>query len=431
LPTQLPVNQIIHGSVLEELQKLPEKSINCCITSPPYFNARQYQTNPIVWPGGWYGELGSEPTIYLYIDHLMLIFEQIKRVLTDDGSFWLNIGDGFNTGKKGNTNGQNRTGRVKQKEGINAQKINKLPQQDIMSASYLMIPERIALRMIDVGWGIRDKVVWWKPDGMPNSQHDRLTPDYEMLYRFVKQRYAYFDTQYEPYQSDPKVIKQYMEQAYTGQSTKGYESVGAQNPSNSKRRIIENMKKKIVRFGGNKANGYGSGIYSGKEWDPNIFGRHKRSVWKINTAKLKIKHFAAFPEALVEIPIKATCPQYVCRVCGWRSRTSYKETRLNTRPGENVGTGKSGKDEDPNKSFHNSDISRYRQAILRSPNMDTETCSCVEGAARIQPGICLDPFAGSGTTCVVAKKLGRDFIGLELNESYIKVAMDRINTIGS
>lgn len=458
--SSLPINQILHGHVLTRLKELPDKSIDMCITSPPFFNQRDYQTDPIHWTpqsyligswkgtcqnhdynefsyckycGGWYGELGAEPWIELYIAHLMTIFDEIKRVLRDDGSFWLEIGDGFNTGKKGNTNGTGPRRKVKQKEGINKQKIRKRLQPRIMKASYLLIPERIVTMMEDSGWGVRDKVVWYKSDGMPNSQPDRLTPDFTMMYRFTKQRYAYFDTQYEPYQSNPKVIKQYMEQDYTGQSdNEVYEASGAQNPSNTKRRIMENMRRKIVKFGGNKANGYGSDIYSGKAWNPNIFGRHKRSVWKLKTAKLKLKHTAPFSEQLIEVPIKATCPEIVCEKCGFRSRTVYKSTRFNTRPGKNVGTGKSGTDADPNATFHNSDISRYRQTVLRSPNMDSKICNCLQGDEKLRPGICLDPFLGSGTTAVVCKKLGRDWIGIELQESYIKEAMDRINnTVGS
>ncbi len=339
-------------------------------------------------------------TIHEYIDKLVRIFGYCWDILTPDGSLWVNIGDGFNTSKKGNTNGQNKTGLVKQKEGVNKQKINKIQQPDIMEASYLLVPERFLIKMQEAGWGVRDKVVWKKPDGMPNSQPDRLTPDYEMLYRFTKQRYAYFDTQYEPYQSDPKVIKKYREQEYG------------------------------PKFGGNKANGYNSDIYSGNAWDPNIFGRHKRSVWEINTAKLKINHFAAFPEKLVEIPILSTCPPSFCPTCGWKSRTTYKVRKINTRPGKNIGKGKSGTGLDPHKLFHNTDISKHRQAVIREPISDTSyyRCNCGEGCCH-EPGIVMDIFMGSGTTALTALKHGRRFIGIELNPDYIKIAQKRLSTM--
>jgi site-specific DNA-methyltransferase (adenine-specific) len=415
----LPINQIIHGDAQDVIQQLPKHSVNCIITSPPYFNTRNYAVD---------GQLGQEKSVYVYIIKLVNLFSFCKRVLTPDGSLWVNIGDGFNTAKKGNTNGTGRNRMmVKQKEGLNQQQINKTYQEHIMPKSYLMIPERFAIEMSDDGWSIRNKVVWWKPDGMPNSADDRFTPDYEMLYHFVKQPEYYFDTQYEPYTSDPKVIKQYMEQAYKGLSSDDYQAAGAQNPSNTKRRIIESMKRKIVKFGGNKANGYGSDIYSGKAWDPSIFGRHKRSVWKLNTAKLKMKHFAAFPEALVETPIRATCPEYICKNCGYARRTIYSETRINTRVGKNVGKYKSGTEDDPNQSLHISDLSKYRQAILReSVGLSTRCDEC--SSSEYDRGIVLDPFFGSGTVGVVAKKLGRNFIGIELNESYITEAKKRIDT---
>lgn len=261
------------------------------------------------------GQLGQELFMTDYIDKLLRIFHHCKDILTPTGSLWVNIGDCFNNHKKGNTNGLNKDNRVRQREGINEQKIVKFIQPGIMRKSLLMIPERFAIAMIDRGWGLRNRVIWHKPDGMPNSAKDRYTPDYEYLYHFVKQpKGYYFDTQFEPYKTDVRQLERYIREDYVGISTRDYEGAMAQNPSNSKRRIIDSMRRRHKniqpRFGGNKqiSGGYGNAIYSGTPWAPQTYGRIKRSVWTIRTAKSEYAHFATFPERLVESPLNATCP---------------------------------------------------------------------------------------------------------------------------
>ena len=414
----LPVNQILQGDSLSVLKTLPSESIDTCMCSPPYFKLRNYKVE---------GQIGQEKTLQEYIDKLVDIFDEVKRVLKPTGSCWVVIGDTFNGSKKGNTNGTGREGRVKQKEGVNQQEILKQRQKDIPRNSMMMVPERLAIDMISNGWCLRGKIVWKKGNGMPQSAKNRFTIDYDFVYWFVKDpKNYYFDTQYEPYQTDPKIIKGYMKNNYEGKAIKDYDSAKAQNPSNSKRRMMESMRRNLAgpKFGGNKAPGYGNPTYSGNEWVPQSAGRIKRSVWEINTQALSIPHFAAYPEKLCITPILATCPQYICKECGHGRKTIYAEERVNTRPGKNVGFGKSGTDDDPNQSLHNSDLSKYRQEIIRTP-MGLST-RCDECTAEYETGIILDPFMGSGTTGLVALKLGRKFIGIELSEDYIMEAKKRL-----
>jgi hypothetical protein len=246
----------------------------------------------------------------------------------------------------------------------------------------------------------------------------------------------YFDTQYEPYQTDPKVIEGYMKKEYTGKAIKkDYDLADAQNPSDSKRRMIESMRKQLggsssgggPKIGGNKAKGYGTRTYSGNPWQPFKGGRIMRSVWEINRVGFAGEHYATYPEQLCITPILATCPRYICKKCGHARHTIYAEERKNTRPGNNVGNKKSGTEGDPNSSLHKSDLSKYRQEIIRTA-MGLST-RCDDCSSEFDSGIVLDPFMGSGTTALVAKKLGRRFIGIELKKDYIETANKRLSSI--
>jgi DNA modification methylase len=505
------------------------------ITSPPYWNLRDYNTP---------GQLGQEPTYTEYLDKLIAIFAEVKRVLKPTGTCWVNLGDTYNSSKKGNTNGT--YGAVKQKAGINDMQIDKPVQKGLPHKSLCCIPDRFKLRMVDeLGFTCRNEIIWHKPNSMPQSVKDRFAVDYEKLFFFTKSTEYYFDTQYEPL--SPVTLKE-LEKAYVGQATKDYAGAGAQNPSEVKSRIVQkyynlmhSYKKQGIglddylkatghddnipapnsgasnkepylrnnphraRIDGTNAakgrmlkgftermGGGGTGLagHNGQlkadgtpltkdgfatfeharalGWQPEVesygewyfntrqkkgwhdhsadaeqgngqqkrghampalnhpLGRIKRSVWRVPVKPFKDAHFAVFPAELIETPIKAGCPQYVCSKCGTPSATKYTETRHATRPGLDVGNAKSGTDADPNKTLHNSDLSKYREAIVRVPDGLSMACSC---NADTVPGIVLDPFMGAGTTAIVAKRLGRDWLGIELKQEYVDMALKRIGQV--
>lgn len=278
--------KLLHGDALTELQKLESESVDCCITSPPYWYLRNYNTD---------GQIGRELTFTEYIDKLITIFSQVKRVLKKTGSCWVVFGDSYDNNK-----------------------------------SLHMIPSRFAIAMIDNVWILRNDIIWWKPNSMPSSVKNRFTVDYEHLFFFTKSQKYYFETQYESYEYNGKVLPY------------GKKGSGYYNHPNFHSQF----------FGGkNKHMGYGNLTYSGKLWNPTEKGRIKRSVWKISTKPYPDAHFAVYPQRLVETPIKAACP-------------------IN--------------------------------------------------------GTVLDPFMGSGTTGLVALKNARNFIGVELNGDYIKLAEKRL-----
>jgi len=148
-------------------------------------------------------------------------------------------------------------------------------------------------------------------------------------------------------------------------------------------------------------------------------GRNKRCVWEIPTKPNPESHFAVFNSELIETPIKAGCPEFVCETCGKpREKIIDNSTRINTRSGKNVGNAKSGTKSDPNKTLHTSDLSKYRQKII-SKTIGYSDCN---HNSKWKPGIVLDPFAGIGTTLLTAWNLGRNYIGFEMSKKYCEIA---------
>lgn len=225
---------------------------------------------------------------------------------------------------------------------------------------------------------------------MPSSAKDRMTVDFEHIFFFVKNRKYWFETQYESYK----------------------------NPIEAN--IIKNAhtKNRSARLPG-----HGNLNHKWSQWRPNPNGRIKRATWKIPTQSYKDAHFAVFPEQLVETPLKAGCPLIVCSICGDPHKPEFKTTKVD--PVE-VYTGQATKDYDKAKAQNPSDTKRRVLESMRNIITDVQyvpQCRCNNGTS---PGIVLDPFVGSGTTCVVAKKLGRSFVGIDLQPDYCSMANKRL-----
>ena len=236
-------NTIIQGNTLDVLKEIPSESVDMIITSPPYWNLRDYGEDK---------QLGLEYTTKEYINSLYTIFEESKRVLKNEGTLWINIRDTYSKGVK-------RSG--------------------VKNKSLSMIPERLAIKMIDNGWILRNTIIWHKPNAMPDSCKNRFTMDYEYLYMFSKQEKYYFKTQYEP-----------------------YTSVHGKDSNTISKKEKELLDTKMVRHGGE-----GSTLNKPSMWNPK--GRIKRTTWDINTKPFKGSHFAPYPEELIECPLDAGCPE--------------------------------------------------------------------------------------------------------------------------
>ena len=300
------MDKIITGNAIEVLKELPDCSADCCITSPPYLGLRDY---------GVSGQLGLENSVEAYINRLTDIFREVRRVLKNDGTLWLNVGDSYVSSNSEYSN-------CKRKDLIG-------------------VPWLLAFALRNDGWYLRQDIIWEKPNAMPESVKDRCTKSHEYIFLFSKQSKYYFD--YE-------VIKE--------------PAVGFNNivPAGSKGTLRPNSRLRK----GNSRTFRGGGVYTkGQSFNnsaeimreshgnnENMTGlRNKRSVWTVATQGYKEAHFATFPEKLIE--------------------------------------------------------------------------PCVLAGSR-DGGIILDPFIGSGTTAVVAKKHNRGFIGIELNPDYAEMARRRL-----
>jgi len=235
---------------------------------------------------------------------------KIKRVLKKTGTCWVNLGDTY-AGSWGNyaPNGVKNVQRPRTKEGQRWSRPAYTDSrfrppssefQSVQPKSLCQIPSRFAIEMANRGWILRNELIWWKPNCMPSSAKDRFTVDFEKMFFFSKNKKYYFETQYESWTDTRKADiqrAQHSHEGYNGKYNKGY---------NAEYRNLLG----------------GQGIKGQPVGNP-IKGRHKRSVWQIPTQPFPEAHFAVYPEALIETPIKAGCPEVVCKRCGKPQRKNH------------------------------------------------------------------------------------------------------------
>lgn len=295
---ELELNKIYQGDALSVLKEFPSDSVDCVVTSPPYYRLRNYQVE---------GQIGLEKTYTEYINNLCDIFNEIKRVLKKTGTVWVNLGDIYSGPKNGNME-------IYKNKKVSENNSFRKRKQNIPIKSLMQIPSRFAIEMTNRGWILRNKIIWHKPSCMPQSVTDRLTVDFEEILFFVKSKKYYFDQESikEPTVTRDNIVR---------------------DRDNSR---LNNTPGR-TRMNGLKTNNYKK--------------RNKRCVWTITTKPFKDAHFAVYPPDLIETPIKAGCPD---------------------------------------------------------------------------GGVVLDPFIGSGTTALVARNLGKNYVGIELNKEYIKIIENRL-----
>lgn len=250
------------GDCLTSLRQMLSGSVHCCVTSPPYFGLRDYDMD---------GQIGLEESPQDFVDALVEVFREVRRVLRDDGTLWLNLGDSY-----ARTGGTDRKPSASASVGSTKRTLDQMSNRKQRAPEghkpkdRLMIPARVAIALQADGWWLRDEIIWHKPNAMPFSGKDRTTPAHEMIYMLSKSsRYFY----------DHEAIKE---------------------PAIQAGRVRRD------RMGGNK---YGAGV---KHSDGSIFTgsntRTKRSVWTVSTKPFKEAHFATFPPDLIEPCILAGCP---------------------------------------------------------------------------------------------------------------------------
>ena len=310
----MKTNQIIHGDCLDILPSIESDSIDCIVTSPPYWGLRDYQVE---------GQIGQEPLLNEYITKMLLVTAECKRILKPTGTmFWVH----------GNSYGGVASQPYGNRKGVYAEMLpHGLRRPKYIEKCLTMQNFRLAIRMIDdQGWILRNTIIWHKKNSMPSSVKDRLTNTYEPVFFFSKNKKYYFDLD---------AIRVPQKDASKKKIVTAQKQIGSKSIKNKEMHIFNRT--------------YRSTKDICEKRDPQK-GKNPGDVVALSTQPFPEAHFAVFSEKLIEPFIKAACPQN---------------------------------------------------------------------------GIVLDPFMGVGTTAVVAKRLSRNYLGIELNPEYIKIATKRISKI--
>ncbi len=370
--------EILIGNCLEKLKELSDGSVQCCVTSPPYWGLRNYQMSE---------QLGLEETPEEYVENMVQVFREVKRVLRDDGTLWLNLGDSYamNSIRGGTKKFSGNVGSHSHYEQSIKKGKRRIPD-GLKRKDLVGIPWRVAFALQADGWYLRQDIIWHKPNPMPESVTDRCTKAHEYIFLLSKNKKYYYDHE---------AIKEKSFGKWN--SSKGF------NKSGQSARNIENR--------------------IGNREDKEQSKRNKRSVWTVTTKPFKGAHFATFPPDLIEPCILAgTSDKGCCADCGTPYKRIIEKDRVATRTGEDTKT-----EGLPDSVIGNRDPLRH---VTSTQTVGWEkNCNCT--TTEIDPCVVLDPFAGSGTTLAVALKRGRQGVGIELNPDYAKLAEKRIEQNGS
>ena len=248
--------KILEGDCLQTLSSLEEKSVNTCVTSPPYWGLRDY---------GEDNQLGQEETPEKFVQNLVKVFQEVRRVLRDDGTVWLNLGDSYcGTGHKGDTIDPRYQGRNGQKVALN----NKI--QGFKTKDLIGIPWRVAFALQEDGWYLRQDIIWHKPNPMPESVQDRCTKAHEYIFLLSKSSKYYYDNE---------AIKEEAQDWGTRKRSEG------------------------------KYHNEGTGLQPHTGLEKSYDFKNKRSVWSVSPMAYKEAHFATYPPELIKPCILAGCPE--------------------------------------------------------------------------------------------------------------------------
>jgi DNA modification methylase len=391
--------RILEGDCRTLLPTLAADSVHCVVTSPPYWGLRDY---------GCEGQLGLEPTPEAYVENMVAVFREMRRVLRADGTLWLNMGDSYASDTKGSggvsTSPLLHGSSLAENGAVRGQRFEPrrcehgLKQKDLVG-----MPWRLAFALQADGWYLRADIIWAKPNPMPESVTDRPTKAHEYVFLLSKSaRYFYdADAVREPHQGGLAGGRQL-----------------AQRRGN----------RRDVRHVNGQPHGVGHNMYG---WD-HPAGRNLRSVWSIPSAPFPDAHFATFPPALASRCIQAgSSERGCCRACGapweregekelidvWHRNTRPTKAAFDTRAQEQ-GDQASRRARDGHVSGH---------AVRFTTTGWAPSCAC---DAAPQPCTVLDPFAGAGTVGAVAEQLGRHSLLIELSPTYIQMATDRTAQLG-
>lgn len=454
-----PANDILHGHVLEQLRKLPANSVHCVVSSPPYWNLRDYRMP---------GQIGLERTPQEYVRTIRKVFREIRRVLRPDGTVWLNLGDcytasgcgGATWGKSGLKGGLESQNQSKMVYGAGPRlghkssfRRDRMARQDTPHKSaprlkpkdLVGIPWRVAFALQDDGWWLRSDIIWAKKNTMPESVSDRPTKSHEYLFQLAKSEEYFCDMAAIREPMSETSYKRAFQPSFDSQNG-GQKDVGRSRNTSSRKSLV-NLRDKMLAepiAGRNKRDvwfistepfsmEFCTGCrtaYSGIEYVALCDGPDKKKICACGKCDAWLSHFATFPQELVEPCVLAgTSERGVCTACGapWRrveekAQPEREDTAVVPR---NERDGLSNQAGMERVGMNHRDYSDW---LAHNPAKTVgwvPSCECA--GAGVEPAIVLDPFMGSGTTALVALRAGRRFVGVELNPDYIALATARIH----
>lgn len=429
---------LFHGNALDVLREMPAASVHCVVTSPPYWGLRRYSgVDPAVWNddpthahewgdpvrsskaneipgpsdnvpkngafrsvgkeagsfcacGAWRGCLGLEPTPDLFVSHLVAIFHEVRRVMRDDATCWLNIGDSFAgsgrgpTGKNGIGNAMERQGFVDahMQDGLHPSRRATAQAWNLKAKDLCLIPERLAIALQDDGWWIRQRIAWIKRSCMPESVTDRATCCWEYVWMLAKSD-SYF-----------------------------YDSLGFQEESVSESPAGNGFKRDYrLSVGGRGSN---------DKWQVQET-RNMRNAWVLGPEPFGEAHYATFPSAIPRRCILVSTSEHgCCPACG--APWERVNERVNERAGQERVTATGGAITGGTACSTLGGGQADHVTVAWRP-----TCRCIrdvgESARVVVPATVLDPFSGSGTTGLVARQGGRRYVGIDASREYLDLSI--------
>jgi DNA modification methylase len=345
-----------------------DKSIHTVVTSPPYWGLRDYGTDD---------QIGLEPTPEEYCANMVAVFREIRRVLRDDGTVWLNLGDSYSSGSRTTTTNDSFRGDTL----VNTTRTPVV--EGVKPKDLIGIPWRVAFALQASGWYLRSDIIWSKPNPMPESVQDRPTKAHEYIFLLSKSQNYYYDAD---------AIREPASWERWGTQTIGKQYRGI-HPVDMN--TLDDRREQ---------------------------GRNKRSVWEISTQPYPDAHFATYPEKLVEPCILAgTSEKGVCAECG---KPWVRDTEIVGIPERDTRDNRIGVI--PGRDHASRMNSKAMEKVEKQFKGWKPACSC---NADTVPATVLDPFVGSGTTLAVAQRLGRKGVGTDINDEYLELAQKRLAKI--
>lgn len=417
------------GHVLDCLRALDSDSVQCVVTSPPYWGLRDYGTPPVEWGDGWVGSLGREPTPELYVAHLVEVFREVRRVLRVDGTCWLNLGDTYSQRQHGRSQANGSSDGVTGR-GPRGNPVRLMPP-GLGKKQLVGIPWRVALALQADGWWLRSDIIWSKPNSMPESVSDRPTQAHEYIFLLTRSATYFYDAE---------AVRE-----------------PAQDWGTRDRTFAKHNGPAMLVNGQSPHRGFTNGNQAAT-------GRNLRDVWAVATQPYPGAHFATYPEELALRCIAAgTSERGCCPECGapWvrvveRSLRPRDLRRPQTRRAVTLATAKGLTSKhiialqaagitDAGKAQVTQDGcgkntaevvalaeeakaalgGYYREFLLTTPTTAGWQSTCTHDR-NPTPCTVLDPFAGSGTTLAVARRMERTPVGCEMQPNYLPLIQRRV-----